>query len=127
MNSILFKCTIGLITAAACFLGGIKYEQIKRHKQEILMFANIVGNEIISSNQLIDSFDSKPKQQVVAEYNKSILIDVGCSTWLEYIDDFSSKDLADFSRGVNLAIEKVNVANQNECIVNLTTKLKAIH
>ena len=127
MNSIFVKCIIGLIAVLACFWGGVKYEQIKRHKQEILMFANIMGNEIISSNQLIDSFDSKPKLQIVAEYNKSILVDIGCSAWLEYIDDFSSKDLMDFSRGVNLAIEKANVESQDECIKKLIAKLKAIH
>lgn len=42
-----------VVTAFAFFWIGIRYEQLERHRQEVLIFANIAGDEIVSVNNII--------------------------------------------------------------------------
>ncbi len=111
-----------LMVAASAFLFfwiGVRYEQLERHKQEILMFANIVGDEIIAVNKIIESINSKPKDEVTLDYNLSALNDIGCSLWLAYLSDFEDKDMESFFAGIDMALEKFELPNDNQCVNNL--------
>lgn len=108
-----------VVTAFVFFWVGVRYEQLERHKQEILMFANIAGDEIVSVNNIIESFGDKSKDEVALDYNLSALNDIGCSAWLDYLSDFDNKDMGSFFAGIDLALEKIDLPNDNQCVRNL--------
>lgn len=111
-------------SALISFYAGVRYEQIDRHRQEILMFANILGDELVDTNRLIDSFEKKGKEETVKDYNQSMLDDIGCSAWLEYLDYFDQKDLSSFNAGVDLALEKIGAVDSgdNECVSRILSR-----
>ena len=120
--ALLQKTSIAIVASVLLsFYAGVRYEQIDRHRQEILIFANVQGDHLVETNRLIESFGKKKKEDIVKEYNKSTLDDIGCSAWLEYLVYFEEKDLSDFNAGVKLAIEKVGSvsAEGDECINNI--------
>ncbi|MFT0214053.1 hypothetical protein VQ643_15870 [Pseudomonas sp. F1_0610] len=110
---------IFVMVAFVFFVIGSQYEKVKRHRQEILMFANITGEQIISVNNIIDSFDYRSKDEIVLDYNMTILEDVGCSVWLDYLEYFKIKDKKLFFSGIDVALEKIDMPNNNQCIRNL--------
>ena len=101
------------------FWVGVRYEQLERHRQEILIFANIAGDEIVTVNNIIESIDSKKKDEIALEYNLSVLNDIGCSSWLVYLNDFEDKDMEPFFTGIDMALEVFEYVNDHQCVNNL--------
>ncbi len=115
-----FKSILMFVASAFIFFWvGVRYEQLERHRQEILMFANIAGDEIVAVNKIIEPFDSKSKDEVTLGYNLSALNDIGCSSWLAYLSDFEDKDMESFFAGIDMALEKFELSNDNQCVNNL--------
>ncbi len=115
-----FKSILILVASIFVFFWvGVRYEQLERHRQEILMFANIAGDEIVDVNKIIESFDSKSKDEVTLEYNLSALNNIGCSSWLAYLSDFEDKDMQSFFTGIDTALGKIELLNDNQCVDNL--------
>lgn len=83
------------------------------------MFANILGGEIVTVNQIIESFGSKPKEEIILDYNDSALNTIGCSVWLDALSGFEDKDKELFFSGIDMALEKVELPNDDQCINNL--------
>jgi len=108
-----------VVTAFAFFWIGIRYEQLERHRQEVLIFANIAGDEIVSVNNIISSLDGKSLDEASLDYNISVLNDIGCSSWLHYLNDFESKDIESFFTGIDLALGNIGLSNKTQCIRNL--------
>jgi len=57
----------------------------------------------------------------LVEYNKSVLVDIGCSDWVKYLDYFPSSDYQSFKIGTELAFRNLTVAGSDvwECVENL--------
>lgn len=112
---------IACLSSVISFYVGMKYEQVSRHRQEILIFANVLGDQVIENNHLISSFGVETKDEIERNYNLSILNDVGCSVWLAYLKDFTSKDFSTFSAGIGLALKKIDSQDKenNICINNI--------
>lgn len=108
-----------LVYALVFFWVGVKCEQIERHRQEILIFANVAGNEISLVNNIAESIGDKSKEDVILDYNLSVLNDIGCSVWLGYLSGFESKDMEPFFTGIDLALEKIDLSSANQCVHNL--------
>ena len=102
------------MSAIIFFWVGVRYEQLERHRQEILIFANIAGDEIVTVNNIIESIDSKKKDEIALEYNLSVLNDIGCSSWLVYLNDFEDKDISsDFDKALNKIDEQYSIFKSN--------------
>ncbi len=126
MKGIAKYLVIVAISSVFAFYAGSRYEQIKRHRQEIIIFANVHGDEIQRVNKLLNAIEIDTREQTISSYNISMLNDIGCSAWLEYLGDFNEEDLNDFYKGLRVAINNINSSHDGDCMQRLTESLPEI-
>ena len=114
------------VSAFIFFQVGVRYEQIAKHRQEILVFANVASSQILIVNRIIESFGSKSKDEIILDFNNKALESIGCSLWLDHLNDFEDKEKEKelFFTAIDMALEKVGFPNDvfhsdDKCINNL--------
>ena len=107
-----------VICSGLSFYIGMKYEQVSQIRQENLMFANILGDELVNVNRLMNSIDQKKKADIIKDYNRDTLSIIGCSFWLDDLDHFKEKDKLYFNQGIDVAFEKISAEEKpdSKCI-----------
>ena len=126
MKKILYLLAViglGVIT----FIFGMRYQGYLDTKKLLVVYANMLGDQVLESNNLIDRLENSSEDagKVRAEYNKSILVDFGCSTWLADLEETSSEDLNNFYSGVEEAFKYVDSLD-NQCIKNIKSQIQRL-
>ena len=116
-KTILLVIVCSLVMAS--FIVGYRYATYVDSKKLHIVYANMVGSHITETNLLLNMVqESGDVASVRREVNESVLVDIGCSTWLDSLLKTSSEGLEYFSSGVKEAFSVVGTT-EHECVRRL--------
>lgn len=110
------------LTHTGMFVLGDRFGQYKSAKDVAIAYANMLGDQIVQTNEVYELPVSERGTKNRNSFNKMMLVDIGCSIWLKSLEGMNLDKLPSFTKGVQQAytISGSSFERDNKCI-------KALH
>lgn len=95
-----------VVVAASSVLAyavGFRAAQVEYERQSLIMYANLLGEQLIEMNRLASTIESPELQDYMQQEMKSFVIVVGCGKWYDKLASVDRKDLPEFSKALDFA------------------------